>query len=288
MSKYGYELQQGEKYGHLTTVKYVGVVKNRHSWECLCDCGNVVIKTESSIKSSKINVCNSRCRCLYDISGKRFSNLTVIDSVIKNNNGHKDRMWRCVCDCGKEVYAKKYELEKRHTTSCGCKRSERSRRVNTIHGHSKSKICIILRGMKQRCQNPKNKYYQNYGGRGISICEEWSNPIDGVINFYNWAINNGYKDGYSIERIDVNDNYSPENCKWIPMSEQYANRTDTRYVSYKNETLPLFKMCEKYNVKYTTVLRRLQLGWDVKYAIEIPVGLKIGLDKFLEKHPEYK
>ncbi len=123
------------------------------------------------------------------------------------------------------------------------------------HGMKGTRIYNIWKLMKRRCKNTNDKYYKDYGGRGIVICDEWDNDF---MNFYNWAIANGYSDKLTIERIDVNGNYEPANCKWISRKEQSRNRRNNVMVTYRGETRLLKEWCELLNLNYDTVFHRIK------------------------------
>ena len=126
----------------------------------------------------------------------------------------------CLCDCGntKEIY--KYDVLSGRTKSCGCLQRERTSKANTKHGKHNNRLYNIWCGMKQRCYYKNHVRYSRYGGRGITVCDEWVNSFKA---FYNWAIENGYKEGLSIDRIDNDGNYEPCNCRWVDYKTQYEN-----------------------------------------------------------------
>jgi hypothetical protein len=171
--------------------------------------------------------------------GQRFGRLTVIELdhikeyIDKKNIVRYRKYYKCICDCGNFCVTEKSQLTTGHCQSCGCLQKEANRTKLNCHGMSKTKIYSIWSTMKDRCFREKCIDYKNYGGRGITIQKEW---LD-FKNFYEWAKNNGYKEGLTIERIDVNGNYCPENCKWIPMSEQYKNK-QTPYQIRRKQPLP--------------------------------------------------
>lgn len=156
--------------------------------------------------------------------GERFGYLVVIDSYRKEVNGRRRGMLRVRCDCGTEKDVLAHNVLQGRTKSCGCKTSG-LKGWNFKHGLHDTRIYQIYQDMKGRCLNPNNRRYHRYGGRGISVCEEW---LRDFMNFYNWAMQNGYRDDLTIERIDNDGNYTPDNCKWATMEEQLKNRDFSR------------------------------------------------------------
>ena len=151
-----------------------------------------------------------------DLTGQRFGKLTAIERVGRTK--HKDLLWRCICDCGNKCVASTDHLKSGSTKSCGCLSGEQH------HGMWGTRLFQIYKDMKSRCCNPNCKSYGEYGGRGIQICDEWLNPTDGKTVFFKWALENGYRDDLTIDRIDVNGNYEPGNCRWVTRSVQIFNR----------------------------------------------------------------
>lgn len=134
-------------------------------------------------------------------------------------------------------------------------------KTSTKHGLSKSRIYKIYHGMKQRCYNNKNPEYHHYGGRGIEICDEWLGE-EGFINFYKWSMKNEYNNTLTIERNNVNDGYNPNNCSWIPMIDQYKNRTDTHLITAFGKTMMIKEWSDLYGVSMTVINHRLTvLRW---------------------------
>jgi hypothetical protein len=160
-----------------------------------------------------------------DISGNRFEKLIVLEDGFKKG---KDIYCYVKCDCGNNFYVRKACLKNKNTRSCGCIHREQLIDRNTSHMMSNSRIYIIYRGIMGRCYNKSNTAYVNYGGIGIIMCDEWIKSFD---VFYEWAINNGYSDGMSIERVNVNGNYCPENCTWIPKHEQALNKRNSVFIT---------------------------------------------------------
>lgn len=200
----------------------------------------------------------------YSLVGKRFGRLIVLSQFVKN----KTRFAHCKCDCGKEFDTRCYHLKTGKTKSCGCLLEEWRNKNNRIY---KKALYRIFKSMKDRCFNKSNKRFMNYGGRGISVCGEWSGSY---ANFEKWALKNGYKNGMSIERIDVNGNYCPENCKWIEFSEQANNKTNSFKIEYKGEIKTLRDWCKLFNLSYKGVWYRVKNGWGLEKAFskKTPTG----------------
>lgn len=156
-----------------------------------------------------------------DLTNKKFNRLTPIKYIGKSK-------WLCKCDCGKEVIVSTQNIKNGHTKSCGCLKIEQNKKNLHPYKHNlvNTRLYRVFAGMKQRCYRKTNYNYKWYGGKGIKICDEWLKDFK---NFYNWAINNGYDESLpwyknSIDRIDSNKDYSPENCRWITMKEQRKNQ----------------------------------------------------------------
>jgi hypothetical protein len=126
---------------------------------------------------------------------------------------------------------------------------------------SQTSLFHVWRAMKSRCKNPNNRGYKNYGGRGISVCDEWLT----FTTFADWAFRNGYEEGLTLERIDVDGGYNPSNCKWIPPEKQAHNKRNNFTVEINGERKRLVQLCEEYGIDYMTVYQRInKLGWDTE------------------------
>jgi hypothetical protein len=199
----------GQKFGELEVIERAENDKYGNSrYLCRCSCGKEIIVDSSALKRGSKTSCGHK----YQIEiGSKYGKLTVIKEI---KNGGK-YSYLCLCECGKQVIKSKYYLCRSKGVSCGCNRGYKT------HGLSRSRIYKTWEDMKTRCYNPNCRNYHNYGGRGIIVCEEWKNDF---VVFYNWAMANGYTDELTIERVDVNGNYCPENCTWISLSEQSKNK----------------------------------------------------------------
>lgn len=197
-----------------------------------------------------------------DLTGKRYGKLTVIERIYKT--GNKRTFWRCKCDCGKETVVSASHLKDGHTKSCGCLHRELAKELHTEHGQSGTRLYNIYMLMKRRTGDERDKEYKDYGGRGIKICDEWENDFNA---FYNWSINNGYSEDLTIDRINVNKNYSPDNCRWATRKEQANNRRTNRNISYNGETHNIRQWAEKLGINYNTLSSRInKYHWTIERA----------------------
>lgn len=139
---------------------------------------------------------------------------------------------------------------------------------NYKHGLRDTRLFSIWCNMKNRCYNPNSTFFQHYGGRGITVCDEWQHDF---LAFYDWAMSNGYSDDLSIDRIDVNGNYEPSNCRWATSKEQGVNRRNNKTFVVNGKEKPLVALCKEYNINYSTVQDRLKRGWQIEKALSCPV-----------------
>jgi hypothetical protein len=184
--------------------------------------------------------------------GMKFGRLTVIEYVGKAKSKHS--LWRCKCDCGEERVVRRGPLTTGVTVSCGCYR--RQMEVGKTHGASKSRLYNIWNQVRHRCLNKKNISFNNYGGRGIKVCNDWSD----FEKFQTWALNNGYSKEFVIDRIDTNGDYTPENCRWITQKENSNNKRNNRYLTIDGITKTVKQWAEKSGMCYETLLERVNRG----------------------------
>ena len=182
-----------------------------------------------------------------DLVGRRFGKLTVLAE-------HPERkcheiMWVCKCDCGNTKVIRGNNLRQGKSTTCGC---------STIkHGMRNTRLWSVWDGIRKRCYNPNHKWYKRYGGRGITICDEWLKDHGA---FFSWALANGYQDSLTIDRIDNNGNYCPENCRWIDMKTQLNNRCNNIPVEINGETKTIGEWAAITRIDYQTLYRRYRRG----------------------------
>lgn len=238
----------------------------RAMWLCQCQCGNQI---EISSQGLKTNKCPS-CGCfkreqtsknrLRDLTGQKFGRLTVIKRA---ESRAEVTRWLCLCECGKETIVGYPNLANGHTKSCGCYNSELVKKRSVTHGMRNTRLYEIWKGMKNRCENPNEPSYMNYGGRGICVCAEWHKPEV----FMEWALENGYSDKLTIDRINYNGNYEPGNCRWATAKEQGRNKRNNFVIAFMGKEQPLSAWCEELNLDYDRTWSRLRVSkWSIEEA----------------------
>lgn len=268
---------KGLKIGKLTLVEFVG--RNKHSkkqWLCKCECGNMCIRIEGNLKTTKVPHCgcspgwkgtNKRFK---DLTGQMFGKLTVKFHYGKNKHSHN--LWYCICDCGGYTITDTNALRNGDTKSCGCLARELTIKRSTSHGKTHHRLYNIYNKIKERCYRESDPNYKYYGARGIIVCDEWLSDFE---NFYQWAINNGYSDNLTIDRIDVNGNYMPSNCRWVTMKTQCNNKRENIYIEYNGETRTLKEWSEILGINYSTLYGRVVTRkWDIERAFNTKVREK--------------
>lgn len=151
---------------------------------------------------------------------------------------------------------------------------------NYKHGLKHTRIFSIWVNMRTRCYNPNTTHYHRYGGRGITICDEWRNDIEA---FYNWATSNGYSDDLTLDRINVNGNYEPSNCRWVDIKTQARNKSKNRIFTINGLSKSLIEWCEIYKINYRTVQDRLKRNWTIEKALSEPVKTQFRRKDYVTK-----
>jgi hypothetical protein len=260
----------GRQFGELTVIA-LSPLKTKHrgsKWLCRCSCGIEKVIAGGSLTSGNTKSCGNH-PMFKDITGEKFGRLTVI------KKSHQDKWgvwhWLCKCDCGNEISPSGTNLRAGKAPSCGCSKIEKNRECSTKHNLSRSRIYQTHTDMLQRCNNPNKRCYKYYGGRGIKVCKEWE-TFEG---FWEWAQHSGYTNDLTIERINVDGNYCPENCTWIPLSQQSINTRATEYITYNNKTLTLQEWSKETGINRMTLYSRLHTRkWSIEKTLTTPVRRK--------------
>ena len=200
-----------------------------------------------------------------DLTARRFGRLVVVE-----RSGYKGEAiaWLCKCDCGNEAIVIGKSLRRGATRSCGCLHSDELIERNIKHEQSGTRLYNIWGLMMQRCYNPKTKCYLDYGGRGITVCSEWRKDFQA---FRDWSMKNGYADNLTIDRINNDKGYSPNNCRWSTRKEQANNTRRNHYISYNGESHTLAEWAEIIGMLPDTLECRIRRGWDTTKALTTPL-----------------
>lgn len=202
-----------------------------------------------------------------DLTGKRFGKLVAIkrgeDELRKD--GRHNSTFICQCDCGNIVRVVSSRLKSGNTQSCGCLHKQKTSEINKSHGMRNTRIYGIWCRMKQRCYNPNSIDYKEYGGRGISVAEEWKNSFE---NFMEWSVISGYSDNLTIDRKDNERGYSPDNCQWVSRSIQSNNKRNNRKISFNGKIQNISEWAKETGISRATIAKRIDiLGWSVEDAL---------------------
>lgn len=188
--------------------------------------------------------------------GKKFGKLTIIEEY-KQRDKHGKIVYKCLCDCGNYHDAVGVDLRKGNIKSCGCLRGN-------MHGKTRTRLYNTWSHMKQRCYNEKDPHYPDYGARGIVVCDEWK---DDFTNFYSWAMDNNYQENLTIDRIDVNGNYEPDNCRWATKKQQNENKRNSIHLTYNGKTKTISQWCKELGLKHSIIYVRYHLGYTDKECL---------------------
>lgn len=211
-----------------------------------------------------------------NLCGKRFGKLIVIQQLDSKQYPRFSGsiIYECQCDCGNTTIVTRSKLIHNHTQSCGCMRKSSAAKLFTTHKQTGSRLFNIFYNMKQRCLNPHAPAYDKYGGRGIKICDEWKNQ-NGFDNFYNWAIQNGYQENLSIDRINNDGDYAPDNCRWTTMKTQSNNRSSNTYITFHNQTHTLSEWADIIGIDHSVLSQRInKLGMTIEEAFTRKINYK--------------
>ncbi len=208
---------------------------------------------------------------LIDLTGQTFNRWTVIRRA-ESRSGKT--VWFCRCACGTERIVVGSDLVANKSKSCGCWRreasSKRAKVINRTHGDTGKRLHVIWLGLSRRCYNLNDPNYRLYGGRGIKVCDEWR---DCYVVFREWALANGYSDNLTLDRIDVNGNYEPANCRWVTMKVQQNNRRNNHVITWNGQKHNISEWAEILQVDGGTIASRLQRGWSVEDALCKPIKM---------------
>lgn len=262
----------GMRFGYVIVIREAdpimrdsGVMERR--WLCKCDCGNYVTINRSTLKPGTKSSCGCKIKPIDINSGDRFGKLVVIKQCenVRDSSGHMRRAFICRCDCGRIVRVKGHDFN-RGRIKCGhCSKNTPKNKKQRKYIKNK-RLHNIWYNMKKRCEDPNNHAFKYYGARGITVCNEWEGE-NGYTNFEKWATDNGYASDLTIDRINPNSEYSPNNCRWADSKTQMRNRTNNVHVEFKGRMEVLSEIAEEVGVKYGQLYSRLKKGMSVDDAI---------------------
>jgi hypothetical protein len=272
-----YQDLTNKRFGKLLVIEQAPAAKNKSfRWFCKCDCGK-----ELKVKATAlIDGITKSCGCEYGKpqKGLRFGRLEISDLVVENNQ----TFCICLCDCGNYTKERFSTLKRGDVKSCGCLGKEIHSKGNPVHGLYYTRLYKIYRGIMDRCFCKTSSHYSDWGGRGITVCDDWIGK-NGFIKFYNWAKSNGYSDDLSIDRIDNNGNYCPQNCRWATAEEQQNNTRRNLILFYRGEKLTLSQASKKMGLSTSTIWHRIK-----KYGNDLEIALKEPIRHELSRYKEKK
>lgn len=281
----------GKRFGELTVVcrgkdRYGKTGRRFITWDCVCDCGEHITVDANNLRTGNTKSCGHGCKrtdicanddkkpkCknsgLKDITGQRFGKLVAIEPCGREKSGVV--RWRCKCDCGNFTEVSGTSLRAGTTKSCGCGVIEGLKIgwERPTHKQSRTRLYSIWCGMKSRTSEKADaRHKKDYYDRGIRICDEWEHSYEA---FMDWALANGYSEGLTIDRIDNNGNYCPENCRWVTLAEQANNKRNNRNYTFNGKTQNIQQWARELNVSEDMLRGRLViLGWSVEDALLTP------------------
>lgn len=264
----------GQRFGQLTVLhRGPNDGSGKARWYCRCDCGRETLVSRSNLKSGNIKTCGKHEK-IADLSQQRFGRLTAL---ALHHNNHGRPYWLCQCDCGKQIVVFAGSLKSGNTSSCGCLHRELLSSASKTHGDSGTRLYHVWKAMHGRCYNPNNKNYSLYGGRGIIVCDEWLKDFS---VFKQWAIQNGYEAGLTIDRINGDLNYCPDNCRWVTQKEQTRNVSRNHVINFQGATKCASEWAEIYHMPPDRLYERLKRGWPIEDALTLPRGARRRKDNY--------
>lgn len=254
-----YEDWTGKVFSRLTVIELLGVhpTNNNRYWKCICVCGGVVEANAALLKAKVVKSCgcarviNDRSIDPTDIVGKTFGKLTIKEVT------DKQYIYTVKCDCGSEFRVNRYDILNAHTKSCGCLRTG-----NASHGKTDTRTYRIWSAMKARCLRKTASNYKWYGGKGISVCDEWLT----FENFYQ-DMGDPPSSVHTLDRVDSNGDYSRENCRWVTAAEQQRNKTSNVVYEFEGSHYSLKELAVKAQIKESTLSGRIYTGMSITEAI---------------------
>lgn len=271
----------GKRFGHLTVI---GEAPKTHEYSnrflLQCDCGNIICEQPSRIIVGHKQTCGRKCKIckkmqsrpgdFLDYVGKKSGELTVV-GIVKESLGEtrQQTMLRCICSCGNETNILPYQFKNGAIKSCGnCRTKAGIRDGRSLRN---PKLYAVWNQMIERCENENQKWYHRYGGRGIKVCTEWHN----YCNFEKWVESVGGKpERMSLDRIDNDKDYCPENCRWATQKEQTRNQSRTIVIEFNGKSQSLADWADELGIKWVTLHNRYVRGWSVERMLTEPVHTK--------------
>lgn len=265
----------GQTFGKLTVVCLGTKRGTRYFWKCRCECGRTVdVRNDNLGQDGRVDCGEHQVEAPnVDLTGKTFGRLTVIKLHDKDRLGNY--RWWCRCSCGRELPVRGSSLKIGRARSCGCLQRDRAAEqakkmgaANLRHGATGTPEWIAWHNIRQRCGNPNAKEYDNYGGRGIKVCDRWQ----GETGFENFLVDMGSRPSsrHSIDRFpDQNGDYCPENCRWATAKEQQRNRTNNVLLTYNGKEQCLAAWAEEFRLTRRQLWTRIKAGWPMHEALTI-------------------
>ena len=269
----------GQQFGRLTVKACVGRDKWGNAlWLCDCECKKQTRVSVGCLTSGATKSCGCLQRevranaqpphKVKDLTDQKFGRLTARAFV--GIGKHGCALWLCDCECGKQTTVQGSSLTSRQTKSCGCLHNEAISRPHppytATHGMTNTKVWIAWQSMRRRCDYPRAANYSLYGGRGIKVCDRW-NSFESFLD----DMGEPPTPEHSLDRIDTNGDYEPENCRWATRKEQQNNKRNNRILEYNGESHTVTEWAARSGIQKITLFKRLQSGWAITKALTTPV-----------------